>query len=1167
MILAASLALAAPALHAQSTQGLIVGTVTDQTGAAVAGATVRVTDTDTAVVVATHTGRSGEYQAGDLVPGHYSVHVDAEGFNSVDLEHLTLHARQQLRADAPLSAGDIRQEVRVDASTAGVIETETPSISAALNSADVLRLPANYRASPSGTSPITLIQTLPGVQADTGTNTGQGVQFSVQGGFPFQSEVTVDGITSQSATSNTPLANAFISGESIQELRVDGVLNNAQYGQPGEITSISKSGTNHVHGGAFWYHQNAAFNAVPFGATSRPRLVGNDFGGTAGGPVVVPRFYHGRDKSFFFGTYEGFRLPQSTPEQYVVPSTLMKQGNFNYLPPNSLRNPFAPGTTYADNTLPAINPAARRFLSLFPDPNQGDPAAYPNGVPNYYVNKSANRSSNQFDLRGDQYLAQKALIFARYSWKNFNIEQPEPLLVPNGTQSIQDRIFVIAGNYNVSPSLLNEFRFGFTYETVVNSNPFAGQAFAASTGLEGLQDLFFNGVPELDFNALTSLTADRLSSNTESRTRQYTDVVTAQVRQHTLKFGVDFRQVQAVTPLGFTGADNYGTFDFSEAQFTGAEFADFLAGVPNNTQYDVVKSDNDGRSLYTNAFAQDEWHASPRLVLSYGLRYEYHPAYNDPSGNIGNFDPSVAKSGRVIYPAGGEGTLAANFLASFNACAVGSATGVAAANGAACTPVLSNRQAGLPSGLRTVPTHRVEPRFGFAYRPFGNDRTVVRGGFGYYYVTLLGGNFYSLTGTLQSNTATYQNAQKANGPAFAWPVISAGDTASAAPFGTAYFGTANDIHWKDPYSEQYSLSVDRDLGSGYGLRLSFIGLETRQLVWAPNLNDLPYSSTVSAYNQPLSARPFPNWGRINTRSTGANASYNSGQAELSHHFRGGLQFDSTYTFAKNVSDNQGPNSSSFAGETGGARASYAADRTVDFGNVYGTRRHRWSTTALYDLPVGRGRLLGSHMNRVADLVVGGWQTSQIFLLQSGPFLSAYIPSGEADPSGTGSGLNGGAFGDLGHRSQKPDRIGSPRPSGQNRNHWINPASFPCPGSPVWQPGAPCHVGAVDPTAGDTAQQALAAGYLPPIGRFGNAQVGSIVGPGTVNLSSGLSKVFPVTEQVHFRLEGTFTNVLNHTNLNDPSLDITNANFGRITSARGADFAGSRTGQVSARLDF
>ena len=817
---------ASPALHAQATQAVIVGAVTDSSGAAVADAAVRVTDADTAVVFTTKTDAAGAYQVGNLVPGHYTVHVDAEGFRAVDLEHLTLTARQQLRADAALAPGDLKQQVTVDASSAGTIETETASIAASLDAADVRQLPANYRASANGTSPITLIQTLPGVQTDTAANDGVGGQFSVQGGFPFQSEVTVDGITSQSATSNTPLANAFISGESIAELRVDGVLNNAQFGQPGEITTISKSGTNNLHGGAFWYHQNAAFNAIPFGATTKPRLVGNDFGGTVGGPVVIPRLYNGHDRSFFFGTYEGFRLPQSTPEQYIVPSTAMKAGNFSYLAPNTLRNPFAPGTTYANNTIPTINPAAQKFLALFPDPNRGDPAAFPNGVPNYYINKSANKSSDQFDIRGDQYFGQKALVFARYSWKNFNIEQPQPLLVPNSTQSIQDRIFVVAGNYNFTPSLLNEFRFGFTYDTVANGNPFGGQAFVTSTGLQGLQNLFFNGVPELDFSGLTSLNADRLNSTTKSRTRQYLDTVSWQIRQHSLKFGVDFRQVEAITPLGFTGADNYGTFDFSSAQFTGAEFADFLAGAPNNTQYDVVQSDNDGRSLYSNAFAQDEWHVTPRLVLSYGVRYEYHPAYNDPSGNIGNFDPSVAKSGRVVYPNGGEKTLATNFLASFNACGVGASTGVPAANGADCTPVLSNGQAGLPSGLRRVPTHRFEPRFGFAYRPFGNDRSVIRGGFGYYDITLLGGNFYSLTGTLQSDTATYQNVQTNAGPAFAWPVISANGTAANAPFGTAYFGTANDIQWKDPYSEQYSLSFDRDLGQGYGLRLSYIGLET-----------------------------------------------------------------------------------------------------------------------------------------------------------------------------------------------------------------------------------------------------------------------------------------------------------------------------------------------------
>jgi hypothetical protein len=1167
--IAAITCVAFPGAMAQSTQGLITGTITDATGAAVPNAAVRVTNAGTGIAFTTKTDASGQYRALNLVPGVYSVHVDAEGFQSVDLEHLQLDARQQLRADAKLTPGSVSQQVTVDASTAGDIETETPSISAALDAADVKQLPANYRASASGTSPITLIQTLPGVQPDTAANNGTGAQFSVQGGLPFQTEVSVDGITSQSATSNTPLSNAFISGESIQELRVDGVLNNAQFGQPGEVTTISKSGTNQLHGGAFEYHQNAAFDAIPFGADSKPELIGNDFGGTLGGPVVIPHLYNGHDRTFFFGTYEGFRLPQSTPEQYIVPTASMKQGNFGYLAPNSLKDPFAPGTTYANNTLPQINASAQKFLQFFPDPNHGDTTAYPDGVPNYYVNKSSNQSSNQFDVRGDQYFGQKALVFARYSWKNYSILAPEPLLVQNSTDEIQDRIFVVAGNYNFSPNIINEFRFGFTYETTGDTNGFNGPSFAASTGLQGLQNLFYNGIPELDFSSLSSLNADRLTSQTKSRTKQYLDTLSWQLGQHNIKFGIDFRQVEAITPLGFQGADNYGTFDFSTAQFTGAEFADFLLGIPNTTDYDVVQSDNDGKSLYYNAFAQDEWHATPRMVLSYGLRYEFHPAYNDPSGNIGNFDPSVAKSGRVVYPDGGEKTLALNFLSSFNACNVGSTTGSPAANGANCTPVLSNSQAGLPAGLRNVPHLRFMPRFGLAYRPFDNDKTVIRGGFGMYDITLLGGNFYSLTGTLQSDTETYQNAQTGAGPLFQWPAIdNAAAASSGAPaYGSAYFGTANDIHWKDPYSEQYSLSVDHDLGSGYGLRASYIGMETHQLVWAPNLNDMPYSSTVSAYNQPLTARPFPNWGRINTRSTGGNESYHSGQVELSHRMRNGLQFDSTYTYAKNLADNQGPDTGSFAGETGGARASYAYDRTVDFGNVYGTRRNRWSTTLLYQLPFGRGRMFGSHMNRIEDMLVGGWETSNIFLWQSGPFLSAYIPNGQADPSGTGSGLDGGLYGDLGHRDQKPDRVGPPKPAGQDRSNWVNVNSFVCPGNSSWKPGTECHTGAVDPSSTDSAAQALALGYLPPIGRFGNAQIGSIVGPGTVNLSSGLSKSFHITQQVSFRLEGTFTNVLNHTNLADPSLNITNAEFGKITSARGSDFSGSRTGQVAARIDF
>ncbi|AFL89126.1 hypothetical protein Terro_2891 [Terriglobus roseus DSM 18391] len=1138
--------------YAQSTQGSLLGSVRDPSGAAVSGATVRLTNTETGATSTDVSGSSGEFQFINISAGKYQVEISAAGFSPQVLKNLRLTARQSLRADATLSIGSLQQETTVDANAAGTIEVDSASIDATLSATEVRDLPANYRASSNGTSPLNMIQTLPGVQSDTNG------QFSVQGGLPFQTDVTVDGITTRSATGgNTPLQNAFPSGDSISEMRVDGVLNPAEFGQPGEVTTTTKSGTNALHGAIFWYHQDSALNATPWGSLNKPKLVTNDYGATLGGPVVIPHLYNGHNRTFFFGTYEGYRSPRTQPYTATVPTAAMKRGDFTRVfGTSNLTTPT--GGRYPLNAVP-INAVSQKFLQFFPDPNLGDTSTFVPGQIDYSTNKDQSLFSNQFDVRGDQYFGQKALVFARFTWKNYEQNQPQPLAVQSSKQTFQDRIFLVAGNYNFTPNLVNEFRYGFTFDTNGNTNGFDGRGFTDGTGLQGLQNLFYNGISQLNFGNLTSLDAARLTSQTKSRTHVFVDNLTWVKGRHSMKFGLDIRRMQAVTPLGFNGADNYGTFDYSQALFTGNEFADFLIGTPNTTFYDVVQSDNDGRAKHYHFYAQDQWHVSDQLTLSYGLRYEYHPAYHDPSGNIGNFDPSVAKSGRVVYPTGKGALVSQPYLASFNSCGLGASSGVAAANGAACTPTVDNSQAGLPDGLRTAVKLRFAPRFGFAWRPLGNNRTVLRGGYGLYNITLLGSNFYSLTGTLQANTVQYSNTKTAAGASYAWPQIFAGaGSTGGAGFGQAYFGTANDINWKDPYSHQFSLSVERDMGKGYGLRVSYIGMTTKHLVWAPNLNDMPYSNTVSAYNQPLSARPFPNWGVINTRSTGASSTYHSGQVDFHHAVGGGLTFDTTYTFAKNLGNNQGPNSNTFAGESGGSRASWGGSPDVDFGQAAGTRRHRWNTTLLYALPVGRGKQFGANMNRLTDLAIGGWQLSSIFVWQTGPFLSPYFPSGQGDPSGTGSGLSSSAVGGaLPGRQQKVDRVVgvSPVPVSRSAAHWFNAGAFTCPGNPTWTPGSQCNTGRGR------------AGDLAPIGRFGNLQNNSLVGPGLVNLSAGLSKNFAITERVGLRMEGTFTNILNKANLTYPNMNLSSAAFGQITKSVDGDFGGARTGQVSARIQF
>jgi Carboxypeptidase regulatory-like domain/TonB dependent receptor len=1152
-------------LTAQSVQSTVLGTVKDQGDAVILDAGVIVLNVDTGISTACTTDANGNYQAPHLAPGRYEVRVTKSGFQTRIISDLALAARQVLRVDVTLGVGAAEQQVTVDASAAGTIETESSSISAALDTQSVLSLPANNRASGS-TSPLSLVQALPGVQSDNG------LSFSVQGGQPFQTETSVDGISTQNVTTNSPLSDAFPSAESIAEMRVDGVSNNAEFGQAGEITTISKSGANQVHGAMFWYHQNRAMDAIAYGTPLdasgkpiKPQKIGNDFGISAGGPVVIPHVYNGHDRTFFFGTYEGFHFPKQSTIQNLVPTQAMRNGDFSQEIPFDPTNPSTwlinvnTGTPYIGNVVTPVSASSKPYMSLMPLP-KGTPyqtlAEAESGLGyNYTDNRDSSYQSNQFDARLDHLFNPKLQGFARYTFKNVSSLSPQDLNVPSITNFDNYRILASSLIYSFTPSLINEFRFGFTQEENGMKNAIDGRPYTAAAGFQPVGPNYpADGMSAIYFINQTSVYAGNLGNTSQSHLFQYADNVTWTKGTHTTKFGVDIRAMGAVTTLGSHGINNVEVFAFT-GLFTGAllnnsaqaQFADFLAGIPSQTNYYGLVPENDGRSTYYGFFAQDDWKATHNLTVSYGLRYEYHPPYHDAKGAIGNFDPSIPGTGRTLYPAGHQNLLDPNFLASFDGCGYGPKD----TPYAACTPVQSNSEAHLPSSLRRAQLDRFLPRIGLAWRPFNNDKTAVRAGFGVYNTTMLGKVFFALTNSLQAASLVYQNSfDPSTGPAYEWPMTSPGSAATAPIYGTASFNTANQIDAKDPYSMQWNLSVDHQFASNYGARISYIGMKTDDLIWSPNLNDMSYSSTTPAQQRPLTDRPFPNWGTVNAHYPGAQASYHSMQAEANHRTRHGFTFDTTYTWAKNLADNQGPSSTSFAAEDGGgqSQSTYLHNRHFDYGDIYGTRRHRSITSGVYELPFGHGHQFAAHANRLVDAAIGGWQLSNIFLWQTGPYLTAFIPGNDSDPSGTGSGP-------LAGRLQHPDVVGKIVPAHRTKDQWVNPQAFACPSNGGY-------------TTGSYAGNACSVGVLSsPIGRFGNEHVGDIEGPGTVNLSTGLSKRIEITENVHLRAEGTFTNVLNHTNLNDPQLDVTNPNFGKITSSRGSDFGGTRTGQVSMRLEF
>ena len=1103
---------------AQSTFGSVRGVATDASGASIPETALILHSIDEDIDRTGTSDSTGAFLFENIKPGQYTLRASHSGFASVNLTGITLAARQDLRVSVALAVASAATTIEV-VSYADQINTEDAAISDSKDNTLMTQLPLNNRATT--TSPLGALSLSANVQQDSQGNIALGGASSSMVNF------SVDGISTANVRQNGALQDAYPSQEGIAAVKVTSFNNSAEFSQVGDVTFTTKSGSNQYHGSLFEYFQNAALDASPYGFSGKAPKNFNTFGGSFSGPVEIPNLYRGRNRTFFFGDYEGNRRTLSVAQQFFVPTAAERSGDLSEM----LNADGTPGPVIPTAS---INATAAALLQYYPLPNVAGSLGY-----NYENFQPTPARTDGADIRVDQTINSQQSIYARLSRKNITADYANPLL-PNDSDSIHNRSLLVSHTYTITPRLLNEFRFGFTNVTTGVGFPISGATALQQLSLDGVdlsQHPLTHAFPTFNFSSGTNFTPIGRDKTgvTQSKTMQFSDNLTFTVGKHTLKGGIDIRRVKYFDIETFQPSDDFGSFTFQptfvkNAAGDGNALGDFLEGLPTTIFFAVSSPDVAGNGMQWSFFAQDEWQLNSRVTVSYGMRYQILPAFTENGGDLANFDQSTNS---IIVP----DSLAANLTAqkltnsnlafqqSFNACNLNQTQ-------LPCSRYETASQANLPQGLRQTYKGDFQPRVSLAYRPFNDTKTVIRGGFGIYTMSNLGPLSFNNSGNPTSNLHTYTNSLNAQGQ----PLIQFPNTAPASTgvqYGGGNLDQGVDPRYRDPQSNQYNLTLERQVTNNDLVRISMVGMHSYRLNITEDLNQIhasviPYDSaaagTAGVYVD--TRAPYQNWNELYSTFNAGKANYKALEVEATHRMAHGVYFDANYTLADHKADNQGDVPSGFAGEVNyGIPIADRFNVAEAYGNVEGTRRQRFLVTGIVQLPFGEGRefLNGGGL---LDRVVGGWDLNTVGLIETGPWQTPSI-SASADESNTNV-QNRGAF-------LRPDVVSNDFSKGRSRSQYFNRAAF----------------------------QATPAGA----GRFGNAGVGILEGPGTKTVSLGLAKSFRVTEGTKIRFESSFTNVLNHTNFAPPATQIDNTGFGELQTATTAENAGNRTGQFALRFDF
>ena len=562
-------------------------------------------------------------------------------------------------------------------------------------------------------------------------------------------------------------------------------------------------------------------------------------------------------------------------------------------------------------------------------------------------------------------------------------------------------------------SFVNEVRGGWsnTVEKDGYTNAAAGPDLATQAGLVGLPGApVTGGFPHFEFGDGSFITTGGVKPfDILSRVVQGSNTSTWLAGRHTLKAGIDAQYVEYRDQISFFDGEELGRYVFDGA-FTGHAFADFLLGLPHTTGYILPAPDVNPFATYYSFFAQDSWRPARALTVDFGLRYDLRPPMKDRSNQLGNFDPSFP-GGRVIVSDDAGLALVPDFVR----------------KSVPNTPFVTAAEAGLPETLRRMDKNNINPRIGFAWRPFEDGRTVFRGGFGVYTVPLLGSVNYSMVATVTAAAVTFANS---TGNPFVFPnVSSAASAEGAVPPGSLDFRRANQIDMRDPQTLQWSMTVERELGWNTSARISYVGSTTKDLIWSPAINQVP--ANTLGFDAVKQTRPFTDWNVVTTRANDPRSKYHALGLALNEASVGRTHAGWLLHVLRVINPTPGaPRRRDFRRRT-------VRPHSISFAATPITAT--WRTRAVIDSSARSSisfrsaarRKFAGDIGRGLDLLVGGWDVTGVTLIQSGPFLTPTFST--TDPSGTGTTVRGFTA------TQRPDPVADGTLANPTADRYFDPS--------------------------------------------------------------------------------------------------------------------------------